>query len=68
MGIDGLKAIRDAAERLREDQDMRRKLLTFVDYWGLDAYTPPDDVEANVRDLVLAFLYVSRASEPTDGE
>ena len=39
---------------------MIRALTTFVDFWGLDCYTPPPAVMANVRDLTMAFTYAAK--------
>lgn len=48
----------EAAHKLAEPEreDIRRELAIFIDYWGLDAYTPPERVEAFVREIVKGFV------------
>lgn len=44
----------DAARKLAEPDhaDTLRGLRLFVDMWGLDAYTPPPEIEARVRECI----------------
>lgn len=48
----------EAARRLAgpEHEQTRRELWTFIDYWGLGSYTPPDHIEARVREVVKGVL------------
>lgn len=56
----------EAVRKLRAEPEIGRRLAVFVDYWGLDAYTPPPDVERNVRDIVSAFLAKVHPAPPED--
>lgn len=57
-------AMRDAASRLHDDPDTLRNLTVFIDFWGMDCYTPPAAVEKNVRDLVQVFAYAAKTGAP----
>ena len=48
----------EAARKLAEPEhaDLRRELAVFIDYWGLDAYQPPEHVEMRVREIVKGFV------------
>ena len=48
----------EAAHKLAEPEheETRRELAIFIDYWGLDAYSPPDHVESRVREIVKGFV------------
>ena len=48
----------EAANKLAdpEHDELRRELAIFIDYWGIDAYSPPDHVEARVREIVKGFV------------
>lgn len=48
----------EAAHKLAspEHDELRRELSVFIDYWGLDAYTTPNHVEARVREIVKGFV------------
>lgn len=65
--FDAWKAMRDAAGRLHDDAEMLEALAVFIDFWGMDCYTPPAGVESNVRDLVLAFTYAAKTHEHSAG-
>ena len=54
-------ALEVAVQRLADDQEHQRKLRVFVDFWGLENYTPPDDVEASVRNIILGVLACAAA-------
>ena len=48
----------EAARKLAEPEheQTRHELALFVDYWGLEAYTLPDHVEARVREIIKGFV------------
>ena len=50
--------VRDAVEKLASDEHagLRKDLSIFVDFWGLDAYDPPERVEMRVREIVKGFV------------
>ena len=72
QGGDGGKFLTDAANKLAqpEHEELRRELGVFIDFWGLDAYTPPEHVEMRVREIVKGFLYAAQiaARAQTEGE
>lgn len=61
------KFLGDGARKLTapENGELLRCLSLFVDMWGLDAYTPPDDVEACVRQIVKAMVAAARKEAQT---
>ena len=52
------KFLVDAARKLAEPEHagLRKDLSIFIDYWGLDAYEPPERVEMRVREIVKGFV------------
>ena len=60
----------EAAEKLAlpEHQELRRELGIFIDFWGLDSYTPPEHVESRVREIVKGFLYAAQIAARSKGE
>ena len=69
---DGGQFLADAANKLAQPEhaELRRELGVFIDFWGLDAYTPPEHVEDRVREIVKGFLYAAQiaARAQTEGE
>lgn len=59
--IERMALISKGARALSDQPDLENALGVFVDFWGLDCYTPPEEVERTVRDLVQAFLLDARA-------
>ena len=51
------RAYMDAVNRLTERPSLRDELGQFTAAWGLDGYTPPEDVRETVRGLVRNMLH-----------
>lgn len=54
--------LRDVPKMIAGAPDIADGLATFVNYWGLDAYTPPDGIRESVRGIVTLALNESRAA------
>jgi hypothetical protein len=52
--------ITEAGRRLSANAGLTNRLAIFVDYWGLDCYTPPAETMAAVRDIIRALLILSQ--------
>lgn len=52
------KFLGDACAKLAQPEhaELLEGLAFFVDMWGLDAYTPPEQVEMRVREIVKGFV------------
>lgn len=66
---DWREAMETAVRRLSEAPEFHGDLMRFVDYWGLEFYTPPPEVEETVRNIVAGLLACARAyrEEHCDG-
>ena len=59
----------DIPKMIAREGDMADKLNVFVHFWGLDSYTPPEDVVATVRGIVtLALNAEPSLPDPRDAE
>ena len=67
---DGGRFLTDAANRLAQPEhaELRRELGVFIDFWGLDSYTPPEHVEVSVREIVKGFLCAAQIAARSKGE
>lgn len=48
--------VKGARRLAAEPTERTNDLINFVNFWGLDSYTPPQHVEDMVRDVVNAFI------------
>ncbi len=53
----------EAGRRLATNHDLAKSLSVFVDYWGLDCYTPPAEAIDAVRDIVRALLLLAQETD-----
>lgn len=59
--MDWQSALETAARRLAAAPEHCRQLQVFVDYWGLDSYSPPPEVDETVRNAIAGLLACARA-------
>ena len=58
------EAMMSAAHKLAERTDLQNDLMVFVNHWGLESYTAPQDVRDAVRNLVHGMVAASRCLNP----
>lgn len=61
-------ALMNAARKLSEMPEPQEQLLVFKDYWGLEFYAPPQEVQDAVRNIVHGMVAAARAVSPTPQE
>ena len=66
--MSALQHIAKAAEKLSRSPKWRDQLDVFVNHWGMDAYTPPDQTEKLVREIVIAFLIAADEAKGTPND
>lgn len=64
------KFLGDGARNLAkpESAETLRGLEVFMDMWGLEAYTPPEETEMRVREVVKAMVYAARMVQREGGQ
>lgn len=56
-----------AARKLSKLPELKEQLTVFKNHWGLDAYSPPEDVQEVVRNIVAGMVRSAEIlSKPAD--
>lgn len=50
----------DVPKAITDKPGMDDLLVTFVNHWGMDSYTPPDNVMESVRQIIILALDAAR--------